>query len=165
MAEKQLSFVFDEDRCVQCHACEGACKSWRQTPAGVKWRWVRNLWTGRYPDVSGSTATIACQHCADPACLAACPVGAITKDEATGVVRVDAGACIGCRACLRACPFGVPQFGEDGVMQKCDLCGAQSAADRPPCVRTCPTGALELVWRDAAQKRTAEQKLAERLRI
>ena len=97
-------------------------------------------------------------------CVEACPVGAISKREADGVVLVDRALCTGCRACLDACPFEVPQFGADGLMQKCDLCaGEASDALRrtPPCVGTCPTGALGLITIEATVKAAAETETAE----
>lgn len=83
-------------------------------------------------------------HCKAPDCLKACTAGAIT--ESNGIVSVDREICTGCRACLKACPVDAPQFGADGKMQKCNLCIGlfNPKTDAPPCVKTCPTGALEL---------------------
>jgi Fe-S-cluster-containing dehydrogenase component len=87
----------------------------------------------------------SCMHCADPSCVSACPVSAMTKDPVTGVVGYDADACIGCRYCVAACPFGIPKYQYDsptGKIGKCELCrhrhkdGHYSA-----CAEVCPTGA------------------------
>lgn len=166
MNELQWAFSFHQDQCIQCHGCEGACKIWRRTEPGVKWRRVLNLWQGDYPNVTCAAVSISCQHCAEPACVAACPSQAITKREADELVVVDRSLCTGCRACLAACPFDVPQFGADGLMQKCDLCQSEQTgpvmdASSPPCVHTCPTGALELVKGSASMKITMERSMME----
>jgi Fe-S-cluster-containing dehydrogenase component len=84
-------------------------------------------------------------HCADPSCVSACPVSAMTKDPKTGIVEYSADACIGCRYCVAACPFGIPKYQYDsptGKIGKCELCrhrykdGHYSA-----CAEVCPTGA------------------------
>lgn len=165
MNELQWGFVFHKESCIQCHGCEGACKMWRAMEAGVRWRRVRNIWEGAYPEVTCSSVSVSCLHCTDPACVRACPAQAITKRASDGLVLVDQAKCTGCRLCLEACPVGAPQFGSDGLMQKCDMClsdssgapGAQSA--HPPCAATCPTGALELVKMSASEKRAAEQDI------
>jgi Fe-S-cluster-containing hydrogenase component 2 len=55
----------------------------------------------------------SCMHCADPSCVSACPVTAMTKDPVTGVVAYDPDACVGCRYCVVACPFGIPKYQYD----------------------------------------------------
>jgi len=65
------------------------------------------------------------------------------REAGTRVVRVDADLCLGCHSCSIACPFGVPRFGEDGTMQKCDLCSVRLEHGlEPACVRVCPSKAL-----------------------
>ena len=82
-------------------------------------------------------------HCEDAPCLMACPTGAIAREAGTRVVKVNAELCIGCHSCSIACPFGVPRFGKDGTMQKCDLCSVRLENGlEPACVRVCPTKAL-----------------------
>jgi formate dehydrogenase iron-sulfur subunit len=68
-----------------------------------------------------------CMHCEHPACVSACPVGALKKYE-DGPVLWDEDRCIGCRYCMLACPFDVPTFtwdaglAEGAKIRKCDLC-------------------------------------------
>ena len=86
-----------------------------------------------------------CLHCIDPSCVSVCPVKAMTKNPETGLVSYDADACIGCRYCVAACPFHVPQFQYDTPfprIAKCQLCKEELAkGDIPACAKVCPTGA------------------------
>jgi anaerobic dimethyl sulfoxide reductase subunit B (iron-sulfur subunit) len=146
-----LGFHLDTAACTGCKACVVACKDRHDLPVGVNWRRVveygGGAWTGG-PDqpvpvgVFAYQVSLSCMHCADPACLAACPAGAIGKRE-DGVVRVDPDRCLGCHYCQWACPYGAPQFGPAGTMSKCDFCA--DLLDRgggPACVEACPTRAL-----------------------
>jgi anaerobic dimethyl sulfoxide reductase subunit B (iron-sulfur subunit) len=138
------AFSHDPKRCIKCYSCETACKQWQSIASGtVKLRRVYEVSTGTFPQVALTFHSVACQHCSEPPCLDACPPGAISKTEPDGIVMVDAGKCDGCRACLDACPFDAPQFGQDGIMQLCDLCADRLAeGKRPLCSDACPTGAL-----------------------
>ncbi|MBC7293714.1 MAG: 4Fe-4S binding protein, partial [Thermoleophilia bacterium] len=84
-------------------------------------------------------------------------------EPGTRAVRVNAELCIGCHSCSIACPFGVPRFGQEGTMQKCDLCTVRLENGlEPACVRVCPTKALR--QGDPNELGLAvEQKAAERL--
>ena len=153
---------FYPERCIQCHGCETACKMWRDLPLGIKFRRVLNLWDGTYPEIKSQSLSVSCLHCADPACEKACPVGAVSKQE-DGRVLVDPDLCIGCKACARACPFGVPQFakGKRQVMQKCDLCTGQILESTdPPCVATCPGKALVAEMVTPEEKKVYEAVMA-----
>ncbi|WP_052572436.1 4Fe-4S dicluster domain-containing protein [Holophaga foetida] len=143
----ERGFSFAPEKCIQCHACAVACKSWRELEPKVRYRWVENIWQGSYPEIRCVSSTIACKQCDDPPCVAVCPEGAINKRLEDGIVVVNEEACSGCQACLGACPDAIPQFGADGKMQKCDLCLGRLDldADEPPCVATCPTKALSFL--------------------
>jgi len=143
----KYSIAFVQEHCIQCHGCEVACKTWRNVELGVKWRRIDTSWHGHYPDSKNVPVMVACLHCIDSACVAVCPAGAIEKRASDGAVLVNRETCIGCKLCLKACPYHVPQFGADGKMQKCDLCLQDTtvACTSPPCVATCPTKALRLV--------------------
>jgi len=139
----QYGFYVEVDKCVQCYACEVACMAKNNVDLGVHWRRVSSIWGGQFPNVTNIGISLSCMHCAKPACMAVCPTGAISKRAEDGIVVVDRGKCIGCRYCFFACPFGVPQYGKDGTMQKCNLCLDRLAEGREPmCVSTCPASAL-----------------------
>ena len=141
---KQYGFYLKTARCVQCHACETACKMTHDIEPGPRWRRVVQIWDGHFPAVTMKSVSISCMHCGKPACAAVCPAGAITKRIEDGIVVVDRNKCIGCHACFVACPFGVPQYGKEGTMQKCDLCLDRLQEGRlPACTATCPGEALQ----------------------
>jgi DMSO reductase iron-sulfur subunit len=141
---KRYAFYFDSKRCIKCYACQIACLQWHEIKAGtVKLRQVMEVTQGTFPAVTRTFSSVACRHCVQAPCAAACPSGAISQRIEDGIVVVDRLKCTGCRICLEACPFGIPQFGEDGTMQKCDMCLDRLPTGLPPfCVSSCPTQAL-----------------------
>jgi len=161
---KQYGFYFDSDRCIQCKSCEVACKQWKGIKAGtIRLRRVEEITTGTFPNVTRRFFSISCRHCVKAPCISVCPTKAIVK-RPDGIVIVEKDKCIGCRVCLEACPFSSPQFGEDGLMQKCDMCLDRiESGQTPMCAATCPTQALR--WgsleelSDFAVKRAAKNLL------
>jgi anaerobic dimethyl sulfoxide reductase subunit B len=151
MQSEQMGFYYDQTRCIGCHACAVACKDKNDLPAGdVHWRQVRLIEKGRYPEVRLLRLSLACNHCARPACAEACPAGAIRKRAEDGIVVVDRAQCLGGDVCgrfgLGACPYAAPQFGGEPSprMQKCDLClDLLEAGEQPACAAACPMLALE----------------------
>jgi anaerobic dimethyl sulfoxide reductase subunit B (iron-sulfur subunit) len=139
----QYGFYFDTKRCIKCKSCEVACKQWKGTKAAnVKLRRVEEITEGVFPDVKRHFLSISCRHCAKAPCIEACPTKAIVRHP-NGIVIVNQDECIGCKVCLDACPFGIPQFDEDGLMQKCDMCIDRiENGQAPMCAATCPTQAL-----------------------
>ena len=155
--------MIDTTRCISCRACQVACKrqhhldaekthffmtagyqnplhrssrTWNLItfnesvgPEGFRWEFGRRQ----------------CFHCLEPACVTACPVGALHKKD-SGPVCYDESRCLGCRYCQIACPFNAPRFEWDSAMpeiKKCDLCDDLIRFGRQPaCSATCPTGAI-----------------------
>jgi anaerobic dimethyl sulfoxide reductase subunit B len=136
----------DLHRCVGCMACAVACMDQNDLEVGEEptaWRQVFAIESGEYPEARIRYVSLACMHCEDAPCRSACPAGAISRNLSTHAVTVDSRLCIGCRSCAITCPFGIPRFGKDGVMQKCDLCGGRVEWGlEPACVRACPSRAL-----------------------
>ncbi len=147
----QLGFYFDQTRCIGCHTCTVACKDWHDVPPGPSsWIRVHEIESGKFPNVFVAYQKTHCYHCAKPACVSACPAGAITKDEATGIVSVDKDACLGRSGCpdmcLEVCPYKAPQFraDKDAKMEMCDLCQDRWSEHKLPiCVAGCPMRALD----------------------
>ena len=164
VSSKEYLIGFDSEKCTQCHGCEIACKTWRKLAYGVQYRRVLNFWQGEYPRVKNASLSLACLHCVKPACVTACPEKAISKSVQDGLVAVDEALCTGCGTCAEACAFGVPQFGDNGIMQKCDLCRNQPLADAlPPCVDTCPGEALSFIEISQSEKMIHEAKITQAL--
>lgn len=148
---KQLAFYIEQDKCTGCKACQMACKDKNDLEVGQLWREVLEMEEGGFSDkdtnendLKVTYFTLSCNHCLKPACVEACPTGAMTKREEDGVVYVNLEECIGCKACEAACPYDSPVYNpEMEKMGKCDMC--MDLIDRgqdPVCVGACPVRAL-----------------------
>ncbi|MDI6800280.1 MAG: 4Fe-4S binding protein [Actinomycetota bacterium] len=140
----QWNMIHDQERCIGCFGCEVHCKLEHNVPVGP--RLVRMMQVG--PKMVGGklkTAflTMRCNHCEKAACTQVCPTGAMQKRD-DGIVFSDENACIGCKACIEACPFGAPQFNpQTKKIIKCDYC--MERVDRglwPACATKCAAKAL-----------------------
>jgi len=145
-------FFFDQTLCTGCKACEISCIDKHDLPLGVIWRRVAEYSGGTWqrdgatvtPSIFAYYTSVACNHCDNPACVAACPTTAMTKRD-DGTVYVDDSKCVGCRYCEWACPYTAPALNpETGHMTKCDLCyDYRAAGQTPACVAACPSRALD----------------------
>ena len=150
---KQYGFYIDSAKCTGCKTCQLACKDYKDLQvdvnfrrvyeyAGGSWQAEGNTWRS---DVFAYYLSIACNHCADPACTKVCPSGAMHKRSEDGLVAVNEDICIGCKSCAMACPYGAPQYDpRKGHMTKCNGCNERVAEGKKPvCVGACPLRALE----------------------
>lgn len=148
LANGTQSMVIDLDRCTRCDDCVRACAATH----GGNPRFVRE---GDLHDTLQFAQ--ACMHCVDPVCMIGCPTGAIHRDEASGVVRIDDATCVGCSTCANSCPYNAIQMVElretSGAVvvdeatgqpllraTKCDLCNGLPSG--PACQHACPHDAL-----------------------
>ena len=144
--DMQLGFIHNNVDCIGCRACEIACKDKNGLPPGPRFRRVQYIEGGTYPDVYAYKVNVSCNHCAEPACLPACPTGAIFKRKKDGIVDIDSTLCIGCRRCEATCPYGAPQYDPvDQIVKKCNMCVDEIDAGRKPyCVMGCMMRVLDI---------------------
>lgn len=148
----QLAFYFDSTRCTGCRTCEIACKDYWDLGDDIAYRHIYDYEEGTWdvegdvviPTVIAYHASVACNHCDDPACIRACPTGAMHKNPDNGVVSVNPDVCIGCGYCHMACPYNAPKVDRArGHSVKCDFCQDRVAEGKNPiCVDACPLRAL-----------------------
>lgn len=132
-SERHWVMVIDLRKCVGCHACTIACVAENKLPPGVVYRPVLEFETGKYPNVTRRFVPRPCMQCENPPCVPVCPVQATYTDD-EGIVVVNYDQCIGCRACLTACPYGArtSDFGytyAEGTPNANGLIFGQSNAD------------------------------------
>lgn len=167
----QYGMIIDLERCVGCHACTIACKAEWEVPVEFHRNWVYRIGPSRVGEEIASTYYPGlCNHCGQPACVPECPadpvemtftdgksgktvtieVAATWKDPIDGTVQIDKSRCLGCGACVEACPYNaryinpalVDDVSSDGKADKCSFCKPRvEAGGQPACVQTCITGA------------------------
>ncbi len=129
------TYVVIPKNCTGCRTCELACSMVKGLDGDLGHPRIRI-----FPQGEGRNIQMTCLQCVEAACKTVCPSGALTRNEETGAIEVNADRCIGCALCEAACPFGHIYFErESGLPLKCDLCGGT-----PACGRFCPDKALEL---------------------
>ncbi|MCD8145513.1 MAG: 4Fe-4S dicluster domain-containing protein [Oscillospiraceae bacterium] len=148
----KLLYQFDPAKCTGCGACAVACMDQNDIDVEAGQESYRRVYEKSVNGFPQAIST-ACRHCDNAPCIPACPMGCLYKDPDTGLTRYDNQACIGCKQCLRACPWDAVTFRPTGLnrpkvrMEKCHGCLERIQADLiPACVRACPTGALTWRW-------------------
>ncbi len=99
---------------------------------------VKQVERGKFPNTQRHFLPRLCNHCEEPACVAACPTKASYRRE-DGIILIREERCIGCKLCMAACPFDARFLQPDkGIVNKCTFC--EHRVDQgvvPACVNTC----------------------------
>ncbi|MDF2572173.1 MAG: 4Fe-4S ferredoxin iron-sulfur binding protein [Sporomusa sp.] len=163
------SFIIaDPNKCIGCRTCEIACVLAHSPEDALINGTIDKSFYPRLSVIKTATvsAPVQCRHCEDAPCANVCPHGAIVNVNNT--IQIDSDACIGCKTCMLACPFGaidlaqqckegdlvwqhglnvVDEEGEHAkeklVGLKCDLCIGRK--EGPACKGVCPTNAFTAV--------------------
>jgi Fe-S-cluster-containing dehydrogenase component/formate-dependent nitrite reductase membrane component NrfD len=169
--------VIDHTRCIGCHACTTACKSENEVPLSVTRTYVKYVDTGAFPQARRSFQVTRCNQCADPPCVASCPTAAMHQ-RPDGIVDFDKSICIGCKACIAACPYDAIFINpEDHSAEKCNFCAHRiDVGLEPACSIVCPTQAImvgdmndpfsavsRIIHRDAVAVRRPEKETRPKL--
>lgn len=127
---------FEYGKCApDCSDCQMTCITERTGSEGCS-----GVTVIHEPELNFHT-TVKCNQCSEPACAAVCPVGAISKSEADGIVRINEEKCIGCGLCTLACQYaGMSYNPEKQKAFKCDLCDGS-----PKCLDVCKYGLISLL--------------------
>ena len=150
--------------CIGCRACEVHCKDKNHSGPGAFYCRMIEVSASDSPLPKIDFVYLSCFHCEQPWCVDVCPTGAMRRRAQDGIVFVEDSACVGCKACITACPWAVPQWNsETGKVGKCDLCMDRiDAGLEPACVTKCTTGCLSFTT-PAAASESRRQEFAEQL--
>lgn len=150
----KLGFYYNMAECTGCRTCQIACKDKNGLDIGILFRKVSSYETGTYPAARVYHYSGSCNNCENPACVKACPVGAMHVDD-KGNVMPDLGKCIGCKSCVKACPYGEPQFFPKlNKTAKCNFCpDLRARGERPACVEACTMRILDFGDVDELKKK------------
>ncbi|MEJ2320352.1 MAG: polysulfide reductase NrfD [Gemmatimonadales bacterium] len=144
-ADQQVRWakLIDHDRCIGCHACTTACKSENEVPLSVTRTYVKYVDVGVFPQARRAFQVTRCNQCERAPCAIACPTGAMFR-RADGIVDFDKSICIGCKACIAACPYDAIFINpEDHSAEKCNFCAHRlDVGLEPACVVVCPVEAI-----------------------
>lgn len=135
--------LFDREKCIGCNACVVSCQQNYSMPPENKLNWVTVEERGNFPKVKLTFTPQQCAHCDNPVCVDACPVEHATFRTKEGFVLIDEENCIGCTACVPACPYGARSMNEENNKAvKCSFCAdLVMNGGHPICATTCPTKA------------------------
>jgi Fe-S-cluster-containing dehydrogenase component/formate-dependent nitrite reductase membrane component NrfD len=133
-------FAIDLRKCIGCHACTIACKAEHDIPIGVNRCWVKTVEKGTFPDTRRFFFPVLCNQCDQAPCARICPTNALYR-RPDGIVDLDGDSCIGCRACMVACPYDQLFIDPNThTAEKCNFCANRVENDLlPACVSVCPT--------------------------
>lgn len=173
----ELAVLVDVTKCIGCRGCQVSCKRWNNLPGEATtlqadWTNPATLSYTTYTHIQFKLnynrnddttkwrfLNWRCMHCHNPACLDACPVDAIVKTN-EGAVVIQTEKCIGCKYCISACPFSIPQWNAQlEKVSKCHMCFDRIHDGKEPvCVQSCPTDALEIGERSAIIQKATQRK-------
>jgi len=146
--EPHYAMLIFKERCIDCELCMEACKLTNSVPSyGYRITVLNRKKTG----VAASKfirefLPVLCNQCNKPPCVRVCPTKATFKDKKNGIIMIEESLCVGCKACMTACPYNARYYNrETDSVDKCDFCFSrrlQNGKIDTACVEACPTDAL-----------------------
>jgi protein NrfC len=157
--------LVDTKKCQGCMTCMLACSLVHEGKENLSLSRIQVI-QNPFEKFPHDLMLAQCRQCVNPACVEACPTGALYADsENENVRRIDTEKCIGCESCLDACPYTPSRAvwnHEKGHAQKCDLCADTpfwnekgGPAGKQACVEVCPVAAIKFTSEVPVQKGNA----------
>jgi len=142
MKKKRYAMTMDTRKCVGCSACVIGCKNENAVPLGAYRDWIVSETSGKFPNLTLETRSQRCNHCDEASCVRVCPTGASYYNEG-GSVIVAREKCVGCKACITACPYDARYVHSEGFVDKCSFCLHRvKKGQTTACSQMCPTSSL-----------------------
>lgn len=112
-------------------------------PIGAFRTWVKYIEKGQFPNTRRYFNVLRCNHCDNAPCIRICPVTALFR-RPNGIVDFDPEQCIGCKACMQACPYDALYINPyTNTAEKCNFCAHRVEVGlEPACVIVCPVQAI-----------------------
>jgi Fe-S-cluster-containing dehydrogenase component len=158
--------VIDSRKCIGCHSCTVACKTENRVPLGVNRTWVKYVEKGKFPHARRIFQVTRCNHCEKPPCVEICPVSAMYQRK-DGIVDFNSARCIGCKACMQACPYDAIYVDPyRNTAAKCHFCAHRVEVGlEPACAAVCPEHALVAGDLDDPESEVAQLLARETVRV
>jgi protein NrfC len=146
--QPHYAMIVYKDRCIDCERCIEACAQTNNVPSYG----FRNTILSR--KIMGMAASkiireflpVMCNQCNRPPCVRVCPTKATYKDKKNGIVMMKESLCIGCKACMTACPYNARYYNREiQAVDKCDFCyrrRLQNGETTTACAEACPADVL-----------------------
>jgi Fe-S-cluster-containing dehydrogenase component len=146
--QPHYAMLIYKDRCIDCERCIEACRQTNNVPS---YGFRNTILTRKKTGIAASKMIreflpVLCNQCNRPPCARVCPTKATYKDKKNGIVMMNESLCIGCKACMTACPYNARYYNNElQAIDKCDFCyrkRLQNGDTNTACAEACPAGAL-----------------------
>lgn len=139
----KFGMAIDTRKCVGCMDCVVACKTENNVPEGFNRDWIVEDVMGQFPELHMEIRSERCNQCEEAPCVDVCPTGASHYSDFGEIVLIDHDECIGCKACIAACPYDARFINPEGYADKCTFCFHRvTKGENPACVDVCPTHSI-----------------------
>jgi len=146
--QPHYAMIIYKDRCIDCERCIAACMQTNNVPSyGSRNTVLSRKKTGvAASKMIREFLPVLCNQCNRPPCVRVCPTKATYKDKKNGIVMMNQSLCVGCKACMTACPYNARYYNrESQAVDKCDFCyrqRLQKGETNTACAEACPAQAL-----------------------
>jgi len=116
----QKRLIVDEEKCTGCSSCILACSFGHYDSFSIVKSRIQVLKEAE----RAISKPWVCIQCEEAPCISSCPVDALSWERDSAAIHLNEAKCIGCKACIAACPFdGIFFYDEHQIPLICDLCG------------------------------------------